>query len=409
MKYFKNLELARVYHISEKSVRNWISAAEQGKSKLELYHKENRAYIANTAKNQLIIEELVVRGSKYKNSRSTKIATPKPEFFELYSNKQILDMIANIGTHYELPFQYTYTRSGAAYWDRYAHKLFTEKAPNTLNAGVKLLELNAAYLEHLTSAYQHVNIVDLGPGNCLPIKGLLSQFKDNGKLGRYIAIDASHEMLKIAEHNITTWFRGEVHFEGYIRNINYDRFEDLLAQDAFTDSNGTTANLVLLFGGTLLNFRSPDHALQVIHSSMGKHDFFLQEMKLDSATSRRFFDLSLETSSTHLLAPQEKYVLDLLGIDESFYEVVQYFDERESIRRTEVKFKVDVTLVFKKMNKRLQLRKGETLLLWRVWHLDTHQTVARLEQNDFNVVQSSTCNNQEYILTIAKLKTELPK
>lgn len=407
MKYFKNLELARVYHISEKSVRNWISSAKQGRLKLELYNHKGRDYIANTAKNQALIEELVIRGSKYKNTRSSKIATPKPELYNLYSRKQILDMVSNIGTYSELPFAYTYANGGAAYWDKYAYKLYNEKTLNTLNAAVTLLELNQAYLTHITQKYQHVNIIELGPGNCLPSKEVIAHFLKTKQLKRYIAIDLSKEMLDIAEENIQTWFKGEVLFERYIRDFNNERFEDLVAQDTFSDDNQSTVNLILMFGGTILNFRSPEHALQVINSSMGKHDIFIQCMKLDSVNSRRFFDLNIDDSSQHLLAPQERFLLDLLGIDESYYEVLQYFDEQQRMRQARIKLKVDLSIVFTELNKRVQLRKGESLLLWRVWHLKGHEAAAQLRRTNFDVLQLSKTNNQEYLLTTSKIKTEL--
>jgi transposase len=62
VKYFKNTELASLYKISEKSVRNWIAAVQEGKIDLQLYDKNNKSFIANTSKNIAVIEELVEKG-----------------------------------------------------------------------------------------------------------------------------------------------------------------------------------------------------------------------------------------------------------------------------------------------------------------------------------------------------------
>ena len=94
MKFFKNTELAKLYHVSEKSVRNWISATKEGKLDLELYTENDKSYIANTAENDIILKRLVDRGKKYKNSRGYRVITPNDEFYKTYSNKQVLDIIS---------------------------------------------------------------------------------------------------------------------------------------------------------------------------------------------------------------------------------------------------------------------------------------------------------------------------
>ena len=69
LKYFKNTELAKIYNVSEKSVRNWIQAARSGKLDLQLYEHNGRLAIANITKNTETIKKLAENGKKYKNSR----------------------------------------------------------------------------------------------------------------------------------------------------------------------------------------------------------------------------------------------------------------------------------------------------------------------------------------------------
>src|ERR1044072_5333369 len=123
MKYFRHTELAKLYHISEKSVRNWIQASVEGRLDLHLYEENGRQYVANTSKNTATIEQLVQKGKKYKNTRGTKTITPKDSFYKNYNRKQILDIISNLTIHHELLQQYCYVNSGAEYWDTYANRL----------------------------------------------------------------------------------------------------------------------------------------------------------------------------------------------------------------------------------------------------------------------------------------------
>lgn len=405
MKYFKNVELAKLYHVSEKSVRNWIQAASENKLKLQLFIENGRPYIANTPQNSLIIEELVERGQKYKNSRGLSVISPTPKFYKTYSKKQIFDIISNLAIHQEIPLQYSYVDGGADYWDKYAKRLEKDKAPNILTGTVDLLSFNVAEVDRLIGDRRKVNVVDLGPGNGLPVRTLLQHLLDKDRLGRYIAIDISKEMLKITEQHVREWFGDEVEFEGHVRDFSSERFDDLFADDLAGDDADMPVNLVLLLSGTLCNFRSPDQALQAINNSLGLDDLFIYTTKLDTPNSRRYFDLGIE-STPKPLDFLFKIVIDLLNFKDSHYEVDQYFDESKQARFVKIRPKIDLMLEFKvdRGIRRIHLRKNEPILLWRYWHKDVLGVINQFEKNGFDLQQATKSKNQEYLLLISKIK-----
>jgi len=407
MKYFKNVELARIYNVSEKAVRNWVESAQNGKLNLELYEKDGRFLAANTVKNQLIIEELVKKGQKYKNTRAYKTVTPSQKFYELYNDTQILDIISGIDVHREIPLQYSYFNGGAEYWDKYAQRLLKEKTPNTLKSTIKLFELNEAYLSEVISKFKKVNVVDLGVGDCLPVKGLLEFLQEKSVLGRYVGIDISEDMFTIAKRNIDTWFTGKVAFENVVRDINYDRFEDLLAEELYGDDETQTINLVLLLGGTLSNMRVPEHVLRLINNSMGRNDVLFYSLKLDTENARRYFDFNV--GSPQLLDTQTKFTLDLLNIEGSFYDVEQLYDERKRSRFIRIKLKMDLRIAFEVGGKsrHLSLKKNETVLWWRAKHYTALEVIDQFDKNGFDLLQATTTPDQEYLMTISKIKTGL--
>lgn len=407
MKYFKNTELAKLYNVSEKSVRNWVQAAQEGKLELQLYTSNGKTYIANTPLNAMAIEGVVAKGRKYKNTRAFKVVTPTEKFYELCTPKQIYDLIANIDIHREIPHQYSYLDGGAVHWDQYAHKLLNEKTPNSVTNTIELLDVSEPYIDSILAGNERVNIIDIGPGNCLPIKDMLASLHKNGKLNRYIGLDVSPEMLEIARQNIEAWYNHEIDYEDSIRDINYDRFEDLVISSSFRKDNTVIPNLILFFGGTISNLRDPDQALRIINNSMGKNDIFMLSRKLDTAATRRFFDFSAGPKEAITLDMKEKNMLDLMGIDDSLYEVEQFFDEQKMARIMQIRFKVDLTINFQlEGNKRnIDILKGETLLLWRSDHKSLLETVGQLNQNGFDVIQATKSRDQQYALFIAKLKT----
>lgn len=401
MKYFKNTELAKLYNVSEKSVRNWIEAAQAGKLDLQLHEEKGKFYVANTAKNTLTIEEQVKKGKKYKNTRGVKKLRPKAEFYKLYTQKQILDIISNLTIHHETPLQYTYVDGGAEDWDKYATRLLNEQTPNILNSTLDILNISAENIDKLLGDAERVNVVDLGPGNGLPVRPTLERLLRQGRLGKYMPIDISQDMLSILEKNIKKWFGNTVIVEPHLRDISYERFSDIQGNIL---SDEKTVNLVFLLGGTLANFRSPSQVLQAINNSLGPNDILINSGYLDTPKTRRYFDYY---TSDRKVPVQDGIILDFLNIDESLYDVEQVFNEEKRARSISIKPRIDLNITFELESgtRKVELRKGEPLLIWRHWHKNIVEIVDMFDKNDFDVMQATKSPDGQYLVIISKIKT----
>ncbi|HYG83635.1 MAG TPA: L-histidine N(alpha)-methyltransferase [Verrucomicrobiae bacterium] len=405
MQYYRNIDVSKKYHVSLTAVAKWIDAAKQGRIELQLHQEGQRVYIANTAKNQLIMDELARERKKFINSRSRKTVRPSARFYELYNEEEIFDIIANIEKHREIPLQYAYFDGGADFWDKYMQKLLNDTTPNTLTSTIKLLELAQSSITTLIGSNKRVNVVDLGVGNAMPVHGLLSNLLRQGLLNRYVAIDDSKAMLDIAEQNIKEWFDDKVNFEGHVRDILTDRFDDLLARDSFDGSNAM--NVVLLLGGTLSNLRNPEYTLELIHRSMGRNDLLVFTRKLDTPRARTFFDFNPDDSVAPL-PPRHKMIPDLLNIDESFYDVEQLFDTTDQARYIRIRMKVTLSIIFEidGRERTVTLEKGDALLLWRARHQNTFDVIRQFDRNNFELLNASKTRDNEYILLIYEVKDD---
>jgi len=405
VKYFKNTELAKIYKVSEKSVRNWVQATLDGKLDLQLYENDGKSYIANTPTNATHIKRLVEKGKKYKNKRSYKVIEPSPEFYETYDTKQIFDIISSLTIYSEVPLQYSYVDNGATYWDKYTERMATEES-NMLVGTKQLLESRLGDIDYLINGHKQVNVVDLGPGNGRMVQELLSHLLETGRLNRYIAIDVSRKMLDIAEHHIKEWFGDRVKFEGHIRDFSHERFDDLFAEAYEGDDENIPLNIAMLFGGTLCNMRLPSQSLQAINSSLGLNDLFLYGTKLDTPNSRRYFDFGFE-NKPRPLDFLFRVVIDKLNLKEPLYEIYQLFDQEKQGRFIYIKPTVDLSIEFKlaKGTRRVHLHKGEPILLWRYWHQKTLDVINQFDQTGFDLMQATKSNDQEYILLISKIRT----
>ncbi|HTH72712.1 MAG TPA: L-histidine N(alpha)-methyltransferase [Candidatus Pristimantibacillus sp.] len=408
MKYFKNTELAKLYNISEKSVRNWIEAAQAGKLDLQLHQEKDKYYIANTSQNNFLIEQQVKKGKKYKNTRGFKTLTPTDVFYKTYDRKQILDIVANLTIHKEIPLQYGYLDGGADSWNQYANRLVIEQTPNILTKTMHLLNLNADYIDQILGTRRKVNVVDLGPGNGLPVKSVLERLVKEDRLNRYIAIDISRDMLTILERNIKEWFGDKVKLECHVRNFTEERFNDLFTEDYTGESDDAPANLVFLFGGTLSNIKVPDYLLRTINNSLGANDVFFYSGYLDTDYTRRYFDLS--GASHDQKDPQQSGLIpSFLQIDESICKFEQLFSEEKRARFKQMVPIVDLCIDFEIDGKKwpVELRKNEPILLWRHRHYTTADLVELFNKNDFDLLQVTKSEDQNYVLVMSKIKTGL--
>ncbi len=407
MLYFKNVELAETYHISLRTVLNWIESTKKGKLDLTLHTQDGKTYVANTSKNIAIIEKLVEAGKKYRNTRGFKVVTPKPEFYKLYDQQQIFDIVSSLDIHREIPRQYNYFDGGANYWDEYSERLAAEKTPNVINSTIKLLAKNQGYIDELLTRYKKINVIDIGVGNALPVKDFLAHLLERNVLGRYVALDISPEMLEIARRNVNKWFGGKIAFEGYELDINYDRFTSIIAGEYLKKDPEDTLNLVLLLGGTLCNMRQPDGAFRVIHDSLGRNELFIHTQKLDTEASRRYFDFNVDPGKS-TLAPIHGFTVDLLNIDKSLYDVELGFDNELQQRYSRIRLKVAITIRFEfdEGERLIHLNKGDAVLVWRSWQQSALDVVRQFDSNGFQPLQISQTEDTEYILTVSRIKTE---
>lgn len=405
MQYFKNADLTKMYPVSEKAIRNWITAAKEGKLELSLHEKGGRMYVANTSRNAATIDRLVNDRKKYVNSRSRKTVRPIGKFYEIYNKEQIFDIITNLETYGEIPLKYSYFNSGAQYWDQYSQKLADESLPNLLNRTVDLLELNTDYLSSLLEGYTKINVIDIGPGNGLPVKKYLERLIREGKLGRYIALDVSQAMLDIVESNMNTWFGRDFPFEGYVKDIAHDRYKDILGEDAIGSEAESVCNLTLVLGSLMANFRSPEDGWRVIHNSIGPNDFLLYTLKLDSEAAKRYFDFSVD-KDVQSLSPRHKLMLDYLNIDQSMYDVEQFFDDSNKRRVIQVRLKtaIDVDFSFEGVQHKVQFDKNDVLIIFQYWHQSTADILGQLKDSGFSLLQASQSRDHEYLLTISEVK-----
>lgn len=412
MQYFKHSELAAKYHVSLKTVHNWIDAAKNGKAKLALYTAKSGTYIANTTENDPVLREMAENGKKYRNTLHHKVVRPRQEFYEVYSRRQVLDIMNSLDIQHEIPAQYSYMGEGAQNWDGWMKRLATDTSTNFLTGTIEMLRNNAAVIARIVSKAKRVNVIDLGAGNAYPVKELLADLLSYGTLNRYIAIDISQTMLDIAEQNVRGWFGSAVRFEGYVKDMTYERFDDLLIDDMLDEKADSTINIALLLGGTASNFRSYPDVIKLIRESMGRNDILIYADKLDTEASRKYLDFAVKKTDgaghqTSKLSELDKYLLDLIGIDESLYEVEAGYNPEKLMRYIQIRLNTAITIEFgiDAARQRVQLEKGDVILLLRILHHNSFQIISTFKQAGLAFLHANVSPDHQFYLSISHVES----
>lgn len=400
---FKNTELAEKYKVSLGTVRNWIEATQAGKLELDLKNDGERLYVINNIKNLSILDGIVEERRKFRNTRAVKKVKPTKEFYEFFNEEQCYDIASSLEIHREIPLQYTYFDGGAESWDQYITRLSESKSEkNSFYATRKLLDRSRSYIDSLLADYDKVNLFDIGQGNSMPARWFIDYLLENKKLGRYMAYDLSHDLLQIAESNIKNWYKNKVKFEGYVRNINSDRFSDILMPEYVGESSKKTANIILHLGYTLRNMRNPENGYRTIYDSMGTHDFLFEDDLLDTDHSRNYFDFEYDesTGSSNSLVP------NLLNIDPTYYQVEIGFDKELHQRFEKIRFNVvvDIEFEFENGTRIVEINKGDAILLWRNKHNSVDNILKRKKDTGFSLMYLCKSDDLEYMLTISRVR-----
>ncbi|HSE29307.1 MAG TPA: L-histidine N(alpha)-methyltransferase [Candidatus Saccharimonadales bacterium] len=400
MQYFRNHELAKRYNVSQTTVGKWVEAAKNGKLDLSMIEDSGKSFIAATNKNSKVIEELLEDRKKYVNKLSHKIVTPKPEFYARFSPEQVLDIVKSLSVNKELPWSYNYHGQGAAYWDRQVKIRLSEYGSLPESA---LMKMTKSYIDSITNGYK-INVIDVGPGNAEPVREFIADLIKEGRMGRYIAIDSSPEMLVLAEKNLKKWFGVGFNFEGDIRDVTYERFSEVIAKD----KNDKSVNLLLFLGGTLCNFQSMNDALRVLYGSMGPDDYLIHSQKLDTIRNRSIFSFE-RSRGEKKLASNYRTVVDLLNIDDdSLFNVVMGFDEKLQRRYLGVELRVSLTIDFKieacNLTQSVDFKKGDVIMLWYYKHQSAEEVIDQFSDNGFDVIHSSQTQDREFMIVVTSLK-----
>jgi len=197
------------------------------------------------------------------------------------SKSQELELLASLESKGESPLKFAYLGDGYEKWVSVANS-----GRNSEQRGIYKDQISDETIAFLfRDVPEHVNIVDLGCGDGLPIFPVLKEILSYShvKSLRYTAVDISPDMLKLAEKNVVNEFEDSVDVFPMLLDLDYSSNLENLIESSLDG----VRNYFFVLGGTLGNFSSTKRLLEDIANYMLSDDKLIIENQISNYLSAK--------------------------------------------------------------------------------------------------------------------------
>lgn len=391
MQTFRNIDIAKIYGVSNPTVINWINAAVKKQNMLKLTTVKNKLKVIDSPENREELQRLKDKGTVHK---STYIETkPTEDFYKTFTPNEVAEIATNLDIHKEISLKFTYKGIGGQLWDQY---VIEGKEAGTYTTTTKLSNLLAntfEFLEYKIAKYNKVNIIDIGPGNCESILPFLTKLAKSGKLGKYIAVDISQSMLDIAKKRINKEFQN-VEFEGIESDIEKS---DLLEIGIKAKKEGEIN--IFLFVGSTIGSLDEYKTLANLKSSLSDNDILY--------FSNKVFQTTEKSKTGHVVDNYEQlfWIPEMLGIKTNPNNLIGLYDDKTDTRTVVFRPDNDYQIEFDLggVKKQIRIYKGEDVVVWRHKMSTTNQIIEDLGRAKLSLTQMTKENDFSHVLIMCEL------
>jgi uncharacterized SAM-dependent methyltransferase len=356
MGILKNSRVATKYRVSNPTVGKWITAAQDRKNNLEITKVKNKNYILDTEANHKELAFLAERGGKYKNKIGYELVEPNPEFYKIFNESQIIDIIINLRKKI-LPYKYFYWGQGSSYWDRFVNNRVSIVNDEEYK-GVKSIDLIFNYILYRLGEYKSINLIDIGSGNGYPAKQLIQRVKNAHFKVDYSALDLSQDLLDILSKNMDKWYP-EINKSYVKHDIEFDLLRNLLYSPR-NKKGEKGCNLVTMLGCTISNFPDIHRILRNISDSMSVGDYLLMDFQMSSKQDYENTRVGLGQPEIRNLST---WLIEMLGINKDNLNFEVKYDEylKANSQIYTLKKDIDIKIIVGKTRDIISLRQGDKI------------------------------------------------
>jgi SAM-dependent methyltransferase len=402
MNTFTNTQISLKYAVSKAAVTYWIQDAIVNKNNLQLQKNKERLQIIDNAHNIAELTRLAEAGKKFRRHTAHADIKPKPEFYEIFNDEEIVEMVRDLEVNNEINFKFTYKGPGAEGWDDLYNNGVESGTYLTPMKDEKMLEDNFQLILQRISSSVRVNVIDLGQGNSKPLKNFLLKLSELGRLNSYTAVDISPEMIEISQKNIQKWLPDLPYFS-YVCDFETANFNRILEeQKARFDFE--TVNIIFDLGGTLSNQNDPYLVLTNIARGMRGGNIFVSTNGLDSNRTRaEFGHLKMDTAVEKVV-----WIPKMLNLNIENLGFFSRYNDEDDYKSQYFVLDKDYTLTIRELGKDkvLNFYKGQEIVVWKHYMTSPNGLFEYYESCGLTLVGFNMSNDHRDSLMICELSEE---
>jgi uncharacterized SAM-dependent methyltransferase len=330
----------------------------------------------------------------------SRITEPSSEFYSVFSQVEILEIIHALEVRREIPLKYSYKGGGAKIWDDFYIKYIVTTWYRSSNVEISLLKDNFKYINEITKGCQQVNIIDVGAGNSYPVKEFIRKLIKLGRLNKYVALDISEELLNQSQSNIKKWFP-LLEFTSNTVDIENNCIPKNLLSSKDNIQASNTANIILHLGVTIGNHYNRQDAFKNFRDSMKKNDLLLFTNEIGSNSQ---WDGKARGGCNYHAQQIFEWIKNNIGISSQDCELIRKYDLQTDSVVANIKLYHDYTLNFNVagIDKSMEIAEGEEITIWRHHKFEIPQLIQELKQAGLQLVHYSTNKYSSHIMVICR-------
>lgn len=324
------------------------------------------------------------------------IYKPSSEFYSVFSEVEVLDIINALESRREIPLKYSYKGGGATIWDKFYLKYIIPTWYRTSNIEIEFLQTNSAYLNGNYQKCQKVNIIDVGAGNSYPVKAFINRLIQTRRINQYIALDISDELLKVSSNNIKKWFP-QLAFSHYRLDIeNTPIPKSLLKSEA-----ENTANIFLHLGVTIANHSHRHQVFKNLRDSMEKNDLLVFTNEIGSNSQ---WDGIARGGCKYHAEQIYRWLKKNFGLKDEDCELVRKYDLGTDSIVANIKFRhrCNIDFSYLGIDKNIEIPAGEEITIWRHHKFTIPELIQEIEQAGLKLVHYTTNKYASHLMVICE-------
>ncbi|MBD2362085.1 L-histidine N(alpha)-methyltransferase [Anabaena minutissima FACHB-250] len=328
-------------------------------------------------------------------------AKPISEFYTLFSEAEILEIIDALEVRQEIPLKYAYKGRGAKIWDDFYLKYIIPTWYRTSNVEIDLLKENFAYINSHALSAERINIIDVGSGNSYPVKDFISRLNKLNRINKYVALDVSDELLKVSRKNFQKWFP-LIEFVSQAIDIENNCISPDLMNNQTEVENGTTANVILHLGVTIGNHQNRIQVFKNLKDSMGKNDFLVFTNEIGSNST---WDEKARGGCDYHAREIYEWIKNNMGIRDEDCELIRRYDLAIDSVVANMKFRQNYTINFnyQGIDKNVSFSEGEEITIWRHHKHEISELMQEIEQAGLKLSHYTTNKYSSHIMAICQV------